>query len=83
MVTKAATKKPATVRTRLAVDLPGDTAKEIDVDHSDTVTVHVPKAFRLTLDAGHMIDVHAGTREMPREHAEHFYAVANGVTIKE
>lgn len=77
----AATEKPAS-RRALVADLPEQPVQHIEVDESDVVTAHVPKGFNLTLDSGHTIRINAGTQEMPREHAEHYYAKANGVTIK-
>jgi hypothetical protein len=45
------------------------------------VTVTVPKAFKLRTTHDHVVDYAAGICEMPLEHAEHWYSVANGVTI--
>jgi len=43
--------------------------------------VSVPKAFNLQLDDGSMVRYEAGTETMLDEHAEHWYAKANGVEI--
>jgi len=45
------------------------------------VTVTVPKAFRLAVEPNKVVDYPAGICEMLIEHAEHWYSVANGVTI--
>lgn len=50
-------------------------------DDTIYVTVTVPKAFKLRTTHDHIVDYAAGICEMPVEHAEHWYAVANGVTI--
>lgn len=47
----------------------------------ETVTVTVPNTFDLTIDPATTISVKPGIQEMLREHAEHWYAVANGVEI--
>ena len=49
----------------------------------DMVVANVPKAFKLTLDDHTPVNYVQGTVKMPREHAEHYYAVAHGVTILE
>jgi hypothetical protein len=53
----------------------------VDPEEVEMVTAVVPSEFSLT--DGHHVQVKymAGTQEMPRKHAEHWYAVANGVTI--
>jgi hypothetical protein len=45
------------------------------------VIVMVPKAFKLRMNDHVVIDYPAGAYSMPREHAEHWYAKANKVTI--
>lgn len=50
-------------------------------DEAVYVTVTVPKAFKLRTTHDHIVDYAAGICEMPIEHAEHWYAKANGVTI--
>ena len=55
------------------------------IDRSDErkVNVMVPKTFRLT-DNDHSEHLYnAGFQKMPRAHAEHWFAVTNGVTIQE
>lgn len=47
----------------------------------EIVNVKVPQAFRLTLDSHHEIAYDAHTAKMPKAHAEHWYAKANGVEI--
>lgn len=76
-----AAKKPVT-RARIKIDLPGEPEQDVELDPEEMVTATVPKAFNLTLDAGHTIRINAGTQEMPRSHAEHWYALAHGVTVK-
>lgn len=48
---------------------------------ADTVLTTVPVPFKLTIDHHHDVAYPAGTVRMPREHAEHWWAKANGVTI--
>jgi hypothetical protein len=69
-------------RARKVIDLAGETDQEIEVDADEIVTAHVPRAFNLTTDDGHTLRISAGSQTMPRAHAEHFYAKANGVTVK-
>jgi len=44
-----------------------------------TVTVTVPKGFKLRTSHDEVIDYKAGIQEMPPEHADHWYSIANGV----
>lgn len=44
-----------------------------------TVTVTVPKAFNLRVDDHTVVPYKAGVQEMPLEHAQHWWAVKNGV----
>ena len=45
------------------------------------VTVIVPNQFDLTIDYNHTITVKPGIQEMEKAHADHWYAIANGVVI--
>ena len=56
-------------------------APRAPTDDTVYVTVTVPKAFKLRTTHDHIVDYAAGICEMPVEHAEHWYSVANGVTI--
>lgn len=47
----------------------------------ETVTVHIPHDFTLTLDDHKPVPYKAGTAEMPLEDAEHWWSKANGVAI--
>lgn len=47
----------------------------------DIVMASVPKGFRLTLDTYREVVYEAGAQQMPRSHAEHWYAKANGVKV--
>lgn len=49
------------------------------IPQDDLVTVTAPKAFTLTLDTHQKVQYGAGIQEMPREHADHWWAIANGV----
>ena len=49
----------------------------------EMVTCTIPQGFKLTLDDGTEIDIKAGTDELPRSHAEHWYSKAHGVEIAE
>lgn len=51
------------------------------VEDDDMVTAIVPKAFQLTLDNHERVAYEPGTMDMPRAHAEHWFAVAMGVEI--
>lgn len=86
--TKAAEDKAKQTRTRLAInpmsDAPGaipDAENSTEIADDDIVTALVPKRFKLTLDNHHTIDVHPGTQDMPRAHAEHWFSKNMGVTI--
>ncbi len=48
---------------------------------TEMVDVVVPKAYRLTLDNGVMVQYASGTKQMPKEHAEHWWSAAMGVTL--
>jgi len=54
---------------------------EAKKDGAEIVHVKVPTPFRLTLDDHSEVQYTPGTPRMPRAHAEHWYAVANGVEI--
>jgi hypothetical protein len=45
------------------------------------VTVTAPRGFKLRIDNFHEKQVYPGVQEMERCHAEHWYSIANGVTI--
>lgn len=61
----------------------GYQAGENPADAEPKVTVDVPRDFNLT-DDGHLVTSYkAGRQKMPRSHAEHFYAKANGVRVVE
>lgn len=49
----------------------------------EMVTCTIPQGFQLTLDDGTTVDIKAGTDELPRSHAEHWYSKAHGVEIAE
>lgn len=49
------------------------------VDTEPMVSVFIPKDFRLTIDHSTVIDYKAGPRMIPKDHAEHWYSIANGV----
>lgn len=55
--------------------------KRTALKNEKLVKVSVPKAFNLTLDDGSTVRYEAGTETMLEEHAEHWYAQANGVEI--
>lgn len=58
------------------------TAEPVEqTEDDDMVTAVVPKAFKLTLDDHKHVEYEAGTQDMPRAHAEHWFAVAMGVEI--
>lgn len=57
-----------------------EAVKEAKADGEDTITVTVPHRFHLTLNNFKRVTYEAGVQEMPVSHAEHKYAVANGVT---
>jgi hypothetical protein len=55
---------------------------EAPAESGEIVTVMIPRDFSLTLDGSHhQVHYKAGTDEMPIEHANHWYAKANGVEI--
>jgi hypothetical protein len=79
----AATGVPATPKSPTPPVPPAATAPVVEVADElvDTVTVTVPKAFKLRLDGHKELSFKAGVQEMEREHAEHWYSKANGVNI--
>jgi len=77
---------PITRRGRVAVpaEPKADEAPEQAPETSDEVemvTAIVPKAFHLTLDHHRSVTYEPGTQDMPRDHAEHWFAKAHGVEI--
>lgn len=66
--------------------LPGMGAEEppkrVKLRDVSMVKVHVPKTFHLTDEHGRHTYL-AGTPEMPKDHAEHWYAQAHGVEVKD
>ena len=60
---------------------PAAPVADVAAELVDTVTVTVPRAFKLMLDHFHTKDFKAGIQEMERSHAEHWYAKASGVEI--
>ena len=58
-----------------------DKVEKIEAELVDMVTVTVPKAFKLRIDSFRELVIKAGVQEMERLHAEHWYSVANGVTV--
>ena len=65
----------------LAVGTPETGKVEVADELVDTVTVTVPKAYKLRIDNHQLIDVAAGIQEMERSHAEHWWSKAQGVKI--
>lgn len=57
------------------------TTEQTEVEDEDMVTAIVPTSFQLTLDDHAHVKYEAGTQDMPRAHAEHWFAVAMGVEI--
>lgn len=89
--TTKATFTPAakTARARRTVD-PAVTAqraiadaKEQAIANIPKVRVNVPSGFRLTDDGHEVHEYAAGVQMMRVDHADHWYAAANGVTRKE
>ena len=57
------------------------TQEQTEFDDDDMVTAIIPTSFQLTLDNHQHVKYEAGTQDMPRDHAEHWFAVAMGVEI--
>jgi len=55
--------------------------KDTPKKSGDTVTVTVPKAFKLRLDHNTELKFEAGIQEMDPKVAEHWFAKANGVEV--
>lgn len=55
--------------------------EKVEVEVVEFVTVTVPRAFKLRTGVHVEREFKAGVQEMERELAEHWYSVANGVTI--
>lgn len=66
-----------------AQDQPEQAAAQEAAAQEGMVPVNVPRAFGLCLDVNHVIPYKAGAYLMKREHAEHWYTKASGVTIIE
>lgn len=47
----------------------------------EKVTVVCPKQFTLTVAHGHEVVIPAGTQELPRSYAEHWYSKAQGLVV--
>lgn len=60
---------------------PSGSDEDLDQDEVEQVTVIIPVPLRLTLDNGVVHDYPKGTQKMPLDHAQHWFAVARGVTI--
>ena len=55
----------------------------VEPGEAELVLVKIPKAYRL-IDDGHIEHRYAaGMFKMRRDHAEHWYSKANGVTVEE
>lgn len=83
--TPSETQAPTIVDTGVS-EAPSSTPEEVPVvqPHSaepGKVTAIIPKDFQLTLDDMTVVKYQAGTHDIPVEHAEHWYAKANGVKI--
>lgn len=66
------------------MDRPSMAAPSADVvqlHQSDEVLATIPKAFKLTDDDHNPHTYPVGTYMMPRDHAMHWYAKANGVKL--
>jgi hypothetical protein len=57
-------------------------ADAVAEDGEAMVMVMVPRGFNLTIDNFTQIRYEPGPQTMPRKNAEHWYAKAHGVTIK-
>ena len=64
----------------VALELVAEPVAEV-VATPATVTVTVPKAFKLRMTHHAEVEFRAGVCEMTREQAEHWYSKANGVVI--
>lgn len=61
---------------------PTDAKEFVDLQsQEDLITVHVPAAFIITQDDHVQVSYQVGTQDMPRAHAEHWYAQAVGVKV--
>lgn len=80
---------PKINRTRVAVSQPvaastvrpTTSASVVNLHEDDEVLCTIPKSFTLTDDDHKPHPYKPGTYNMPREHAMHWYAKANGVTV--
>lgn len=52
-------------------------------DLGESVIVSVPRAFNLRITNEKVIQYPMGAYSMPKDHAEHWYSKANGVTVVE
>lgn len=65
----------------MGISPPGAGRVRVKPTKVDTVVANVPKAFKLMDDDGRTHEYGPGQVVMTKEHAEHWYAKANGVTI--
>lgn len=81
---KAEAPKPRKVvdqQAQLSRAIAGHPAAYDPAEDEPKVLVNVPRPFKLT-DDGHILHNYtSGQQLMPKSHAEHFYAVAHGVTL--
>lgn len=78
-----ATKAPQPRARVVVADHPSEDTVQEDVGTpvAQLVTVVIPHRYTLTLDDGAAVVYEAGTREMPRDHAEHWWSRTQGVSI--
>jgi hypothetical protein len=57
--------------------------RRVALKELEMVEATITKPFRITADDGGVHEYAVGTKKIPREHAEHWYAKAHGVTIND
>lgn len=79
----SAAKSPTTSKgdRRRLTSVPVTKTEAVEAAAGEVVKVVVPKAFNLVLDHHHEVKYPAGTYDMPIEHAENWWSVANGVVL--
>lgn len=57
--------------------------KDAEAPDDEVVTVVNPKQFTLTVGHGNEVVIPAGTQELPRSYAEHWFSKAQGLVVYE
>lgn len=79
---KSAPARPRRAADPNAVATRAIAGRALNETEAKMVKVNVPTSFKLTDDNHEIHNIAAGTTELREDFANHFYAKANGVTLK-